>query len=174
MYWLYLTCNIKLTVMNQNTLSKVAGKSFEPTLNNEYLFTGMAVSLLQEINAWYEAYAAVATERDGYRFHIFYAGNGTHFKYDGPGSEYRCINLIVEHIESGDTWMKGCLIYRGAKQAKETIRRYRDFALKAPISEIEETRQKEKNEYPWRYFVSDGDTVSSIKEVEARATEKVA
>ena len=160
--------------MNQNVLSKVAGKSFEPTLNGIYNFTGQAITLLEEIDAWHVAYAAVVTERDGYRFHIFYAGNGTYFKNDGPGSEYRCMNLIVEDIKNEDVWMHGCLIYRGAKQAKETIRRYRDIALKAPISEIEENRQSEKSMYTWRYFVCDGEWVRSIKQMEELATEKVA
>ena len=152
--------------MNQNQINKIAGKSFEPTLNGIYNFTGQAITLLEEIQAWYEAYGGVATERDGYRFHIFYAGNGTHFKNDGPGSEYRCINLIVEHIESEETWMHGCLLYRGAKEAKATIRRYRDIALKAPISEIEETRANEKSMYTWRYFVCDGELVKSITQME--------
>jgi len=149
--------------MNQTGLSKLAGKSFKQTLD----FTPVAVSLLESIQAWDDVYAFVETERNGYRFHIVYAGNGTYFKYDGPGSEYRCINLIVEHIESKESWMAGCLIYRGVKQAKETIRRYRDIALKSTIDEIEETRQKEKVGYTYRYFVTAGAIVLSIDKLAA-------
>lgn len=152
--------------MNQKQMNKITGKSFEPTLNGIYNFTGVAITLLEEISAWHEAYAGVATERDGYRFHIFYAGNGTYFKNDGPGSEYRCMNLIVEHIESEETWIHMChLMYRGAKEMKDVLKRYRDIALKAPISEIEETRANEKSMYTWRYFKCEGEFVKSISQM---------
>jgi len=156
--------------MNQNTVSKVAGKKFEPTLNGIYKFSGVAGALLFEIAALPEAYGGVATERDGYRFHIIYAGNGTYFKYNGPGSEYRCINLIAEDIEAGESWIVGCLLYRGAKEAKATIRLYRDIALKSTIPEIEEKRKNEREMYTWRYFKVEGDVVYSIKQLEEKVS----
>ena len=148
--------------MNQNTINKITGKKFQPTLTGEYIFTGAAIGILVEIQAWIDAHGAVVTERDGYRFHIFYSGNGTYFNYDGPGSESRCMNLIVEHIESEDAWLHSCMRYRGSKEAKTTLRRYRDIALKTEISKIEEKREEEKKDYKYRYYVTKGERGTSI------------
>jgi len=137
--------------MTQETFLKLTGKSFKLTSDGQFEFQASTVECLKEVRAWFCLGHAAATERNGYRFHIVYAGNGTYFKYDGPGSEDRCINFFIEDIGSNECWMQGCLIYRGAKQAKETIRRYRDMALNLTVEEIEATRAKEREMYSYRY-----------------------
>lgn len=163
--------------MNIQTFLKVAGKKMTLSTDGVYEFTGVAYACMSHVDAWHELNAAVVSERDGYRFHIVYANNGTYFKYDGPGSEYRCINFFVESIKEGECWLESCIIGWTAKDRKDAIRRYRNFALSAPISEIEEGRQGEKSGYTWRYFKNVGEDVLSIKEIkeaEEKATEKVA
>jgi len=163
--------------MNQKAFLKVAGKSFADTFNDIYQFDPVISSAMDAVDAWGEGYLAAVHSNGKYDFHLVYAGNGTHFKYDGPGSEYRCFNLFVHDTVEGEAWMSGCLIYRGAKEAKAVIRRYRDIAINSSVAEIEETRAKEKNGYPWRYIITKGDEVASIRVFEdeaKKATEKVA
>ena len=138
--------------MNTKLFLKLAGKKFTLTSNGEYIFNAPVVDCMTEVQAWHNLCGASVHERDGYRFHLVYALNGTYFKYDGPGSEERCINLFVEDIKTGDCWLNGCLILRSVKDGKKSIRRYRDIALNAPISEIEETRKKEQEMYSYRYM----------------------
>lgn len=160
--------------MNLNTFLKVAGKQMTWTSDGVYQFTGVAVSCMSYVDAWDQLNAVATLERVGYRFHIVYANNGTYFKYDGPGSEYRCMNLFVEDIENGECWLQSARLMRSAKDGKADIRYYRNMALNAPISEIEEKRQRERAMYSWRYFIVDGDAIVTAKELEEKATEKVA
>ena len=160
--------------MTPKSFFKLAGKNFTLTSNGTYMFTGVTVACLIEIDAWHELYASAAYERDGYRFHLVFAGNGHYFKYDGPGTPYQCINLVVEHIESEEAWLHSCKLAWNQKEQKADVRRYRDIALNAPVSEIEEVRNRERSGYSWRYWKVSGENVYSMKKLLEATEEKVA
>jgi len=137
--------------MKQETFLKLTGKQFKLTSDGAFEFQSSTVECMSEVSAWHDLICSAATERAGYRFHVVYAANGTYFKYDGPFSEERCVNLFVEDIANNECWLEGCLIYRSTKQLKETIRRYRDIALNLTVEDIEAGRKREKEGYTWRY-----------------------
>jgi len=149
--------------MNRETFLKVAGKKLTTPAEGSNMSLGLS-ALVREIQIDIGMIATAMIERDGYAFYLMYAENGTYFKYDGPGSEYRCFNLIIEDLTTGEVFLDRCLIYRGAKEAKKAIRTFRNRMLELTVSEIEEIKEKEINEYPWRCFTKDG---SSVKELAA-------
>lgn len=153
--------------MNSSTFLKVAGKKLTVPEEGTNMSLGLS-ALVREIQIDIGMIATAMIERDGYAFYLMYAENGTYFKYDGPGSEYRCFNLIIEDLTTGEVFLDRCLIYRGAKEAKKAIRTFRNRMLELTVSEIEEIKEKEINEYPWRCFTKDGSSVKSLTELEAQ------